>query len=156
MEASSFLMMIRAFSLQEIGDTNTEERAGGFFSDIFSSLPSSSSSSFSASSVFGQADDLESSRFGYTTDPDLGNANDDSQWLNVDSGSDLVSDAVPLNEVSSSCIGEDEDSSSSSILTPYFGKKNKKMRPAIQTKTITGMPARFIYNVGQRCFRVRS
>lgn len=117
------------FTAGDFSAINTEQNAGGFFSDMVSSLPASSSSSFSTLNVFSQADDLEPSILGYTTDPDLENSNDDSQWLNANSGSDLVSDAAPFGEVSSSCIGEDENSSSSSSTSsPYFRKKDKKMR----------------------------
>lgn len=112
-------------------DSNTIETGdlvGGWSSNSFSWSLLSPSSSLSELNVPSQADDLESSTFGYGMDPSSEILDDDSQWLTADTSTEFVSTAAPLDEVSSSCIGEDDDSSTSSTLSSYWGRKNKKMR----------------------------
>lgn len=112
------------FTVADSSAIDAEESARGFSSDWVSRPSSSSSSSLSGLNILGPADDLE-----YETDPNLGNWDDDTRWLTADSGSDFGSDAAPLDEVSSSCVGDD-DNSSSSTLSTYFGKTAKKVRRA--------------------------
>lgn len=111
------------FTAADSNAIDTEERTGKFSSDMFSSL---SSAPFSGLNVLSQADDSEPSVFEYGNGPNLGNWDDNSHWLTADSGSNLDSEAAPLDEVSSSCIGDDNDSSN--VLSIYFGKRKKKTR----------------------------
>ena len=115
------------FTVVDPSAIDAEERAREFSSDLFS-WPSSSSSS-SGFNILGPADDLDSSIFEYETDPNLGNWDDNNRWLTADSGSDFDSDVSPLDEISSSCVGDD-DNSGSNTLSTYFGKMRKKMRRA--------------------------